>query len=147
MMALQQHFEQVTGLKFVWENEPREMLLKPYGVLKLGTSSILGSDNIYDNTLVGSREIVLQVQVLSRSFKPTETARFYLENARTSLTYFKADNLIFDGAHPIVDLDFVFMNRQESRAGFDAVFRRLELQDLSQYSPGYFTTVELNHES
>ena|SRR3989338_2301272 len=147
MMAVQRHFEQVTGLKFVWENEPREMLLKPFGVLKLGASSVLGSDNIYDDTLVGSREIVLQVQVFSRSFKPTESARFYLEKARTSLAYFKADNLIFDGAHPIVDLDFVFMNRQESRAGFDAVFRRLELQDLSQYSPGYFTTVELKHES
>lgn len=147
MMAVQRHFEKVTGIKFVWENEPREMLLKPYGVLKLGASSILGSDNIYDDMLVGSREIVLQVQVFSRSFKPTENARFYLEKARTSLAYFKAPNLIFDGAHPIVDLDFVFMNRQESRAGFDAVFRRLELQDLSQYSPGYFTTVELKHES
>ena len=144
MMAVQRHLEQITGLKFVWENEPREMLIKPYGLLRLGASSILGSDNIYDDILVGSRELVLQVQVFSRSFKPTESARFYLEKARTSLAYFKADNLIFDGAHPIADLDFVFMNRQESRAGFDAVFRMLETQDLSQYSPGYFTQVDLN---
>ena len=141
---IRQHFEKITALKFVWENEPREMLIKPYGVLRLGASSILGSDNIYDDILVGSRELVLQVQVFSRSFKPTENARFYLEKARTSLTYFKAPNLIFDEAHPIVDLDFIFANRQESRAGFDAVFRMLELQDLSQYSPGYFTQVELN---
>ncbi|MEI6806719.1 MAG: hypothetical protein WCK49_09485 [Myxococcaceae bacterium] len=143
MIAVQKHFEQITGLKFAWENEPREMLQKPYGLLKLGASSMLGNDQIYDNQLVGSREIILQVQVFSRSFKPTENARFYLEKARTSLAYFKAPNLIFDEAHPIVDLDFVFMNRQESRAGFDAVFRMLELQDLSQYSPGYFTQVEL----
>lgn len=144
MIAVQKHFEQITGLKFVWENEPREMFLKPYGVLKLGASSILGNDQIYEDQLVGSREIILQIQVFSRSFKPTEDARYYLEKARTSLAYFKAPNLIFDEAHPIVDLDFVFANRQESRAGFDAVFRMLELQDLSQYSPGYFTQVELN---
>ncbi|MEI6807031.1 MAG: hypothetical protein WCK49_11120 [Myxococcaceae bacterium] len=144
MMAVQKHFEQITGLKFVWENEPREMLLKPYGVLKLGASSMLGNDQIYEDQLVGSREMILQIQVFSRSFKPTENARFYLEKARTSLAYFKAPNLIFDEAHPIVDLDFIFANRQESRAGFDAVFRMLELQDLSQYSPGYFTQVELN---
>ena len=143
MIAVQKHFEQITGLKFVWENEPREVLQKPYGLLKLGASSMLGNDQIYDYQLVGSREIILQIQVFSRSFKPTENARFYLEKARTSLAYFKAPNLIFDEAHPIVDLDFVFMNRQESRAGFDAVFRMLELQDLSQYSPGYFTQVEL----
>jgi len=143
-MAVQKHFEQITGLKFVWENEPREMLLKPYGVLKLGASSMLGNDQIYEDQLVGSREMILQIQVFSRSFKPTENARFYLEKARTSLAYFKAPNLIFDEAHPIVDLDFIFANRQESRAGFDAVFRMLELQDLSQYSPGYFTQVELN---
>jgi hypothetical protein len=144
LIAVQKHFEQITGLKFVWENEPREMLLKPYGVLKLGASSMLGNDQIYDDQLVGSREIVLQVQVFSRSFKPSESARYYLEKARTSLTYFKTPNLVFDEAHPIVDLDFIFANRQESRAGFDAVFRMLELQDLSQYSPGYFTQVELN---
>ena len=144
MIAVQKHFEEITSLKFVWENEPREMLQKPYGVLKLGASSVLGSDNIYDDILVGSRELVLQVQVFSRSFKPTENARFYLEKARTSLAYFKAPNLVFDGAHPIVDLDFIFANRQESRAAFDAVFRTLELQDLSQYTSGYFTQVELN---
>lgn len=143
MIVVQKHFEQITGLKFVWENEPREILQKPYGVLKLGASSMLGNDQIYDDQLVGSREIILQVQVFSRSFKPTESARYYLEKARTSLAYFKALNLIFDEAHPIVDLDFIFANRQESRAGFDAVFRMLELQDLSQYSPGYFTQVEL----
>ncbi|MEI6791273.1 MAG: hypothetical protein WCK42_08845 [Myxococcaceae bacterium] len=144
MIVLQKHFERVTGLKFVWENEPREILQKPYGLLKLGASSMLGNDQIYEDQLVGSREIILQIQVLSRSFKPTENARYYLEKVRTSLAYFKAPNLIFDEAHPIVDLDFIFANRQESRAGFDAVFRMLELQDLSQYSPGYFTQVELN---
>jgi hypothetical protein len=142
-MEVQRHFERVTGLKFVWENEPREILQKPYGVLKLGASSMIGNDQIYEDQLVGSRELVLQVQVFSRSFRITENARFYLEKARTSLAYFKSSYWVFDEAHPIIDLDFVFDNRQESRAGFDAVFRRLELQDLSQYSPGYFTEVEL----
>lgn len=143
MMPVQKHFEQITGLKFVWENDPREILQKPYGLLKLGASSMLGNDKIYDDLLIGSRELVLQVQVFSRSFKPTENAWFYLEKARTSLAYFKSPNLVFDSAHPIIDLDFIFANRQESRAGFDAVFRMLELQDCSQYSPGYFTEVEL----
>ena len=143
MIEVQRHFEKTTGLKFVWENEPREILQKPYGVLKLGASSMIGRDDIYEDQLVGSREMILQVQVFSRSFRITENARVYLEKARTSLAYFKSSNWVFDEAHPIIDLDFVFDHRQESRAAFDAVFRRLELQDLSQYSPGYFTEVEL----
>ena len=147
MIAIQRHFEQSTGLKFVWENEPREILQKPYGVLKLGTCSMIGRDDIYDSQLVGSREIVIQAQVFSRSFKPTECARFYLEKARTLLRTFKYPDFVFDEAHPIIDLDLIFDNRQESRAAFDAVFRYSEIADLSHLSPGFFDNVEFTHES
>ena len=87
MIEVQRHFEKTTGLKFVWENEPREILQKPYGVLKLGASSMIGRDDIYEDQLVGSREMILQVQVFSRSFRITENARVYLEKARTSIDH------------------------------------------------------------
>lgn len=47
--VLKHVFESATGIKFVWNNEPRSLLAKPFGVLSLGNSTAVGRDNFsYD---------------------------------------------------------------------------------------------------
>lgn len=158
--AVRQCFETSTGLPFVWENAAQDALLKPYGVLSFGPSAAPDRDNVYqvnsdDNVtfvIVGAREFTIGVQVCSRSHEPGENARSFLERARTLLRsqhqrdLLSAAGLVWFESHPIVDLDFVFQERHESRAAFDVVFRALEVEYDPTCAPGYFTYVDLHDE-
>ena len=140
--ALKDCFEKGTGLAFIWENEATEFLPKPYGLLNIAQSSAPWRDDLYIineagdyvTYLVGARDINVNIQVFSRSHSPNENARYFLEKARTSLRkptveeLLKGAGLTLLETHPLVELDFSFDQRKESRAAFDAVFRLQEIE-------------------
>jgi hypothetical protein len=131
-------------------------------VLSFGPSTASDRDGVYrindgDNTtvaIVGAREFTISVQVFSRSHAPHESARYFLERARTLLRaekqkdILKAAGLVLFETHPIVDLDFIFQQRHESRAAFDVVLSALEVEydPTASSSTGYFTHVDLHPE-
>ncbi len=145
------------GLCFIWENEPREMLQKPFGVLRLGQSAMLGRDQMAYTfrdsdmcaTIFGTRELTVTCQVWSRSQLPTENARFYLEIARSSLAkptqkkLLKSAGLVFVQTHPITNIDVAFDSRQESRSAFDVVFRITDFEENVDAGCGYFNHVQI----
>lgn len=157
--ALKSCFEQSTGLPFVWENEAHEFLQAPYGVLNIGQSSAPWRDDVYTvfedvepiTYLIGARDITLTVQVFSRSHLPHENARHYLEKARTALRkpatakLLKGAGLILLETHPLVELDFSFDQRKESRAAFEVVFRTQEIERDVPSSDGFFDHVDLRY--
>lgn len=155
--TLKDCFENGTGLPFIWENEATEFLQKPYGVLNIAQSSapwrddvyVVNDEDEYVTYLVGARDINVNIQVFSRSHLPTENARHYLEKARTALrkpkveSKLKSSGLTLLETHPLVELDFSFDQRKESRAAFDVVFRLQELECDVPEADGFFDHVEL----
>ena len=157
-ITLENVFRSSTGIPFVWEDEPRKMMRKPYGVLALGQSITIGRDyssyNFRDSDIsidmVGQRELTINVQVFSRQPKGELSARELIERARFSLANpvyrdeLRSAGLIFVENHPISSLNFSFQNRAENRASFDVVFRLL-LQDKAPSEAKYFDDVTLEN--
>lgn len=155
--ALKSCFEKNTGVSFIWENEATEFLEKPYGVLSIAQSSapwrddvyIINEDGDYVTYLVGARDINVNIQIFSRSHLPTESARYFLEMARTELrkpgmeSFLKNAGLMLLETHPVVDLTFTFDNRKESRAAFDALFRFQEVERDKTGADAFFDHVHL----
>jgi hypothetical protein len=110
---------------------------------------VVNDEGDYVTYLVGARDINVNVQVFSRSHLPTENARNFLEKARTALrkpkfeSQLKGAGLALLETHPIVELDFSFDQRRESRAAFDVVFRSQEVERDVPESDGFFDRVEL----
>ncbi len=135
--ALEQVFQRSTGIAFMWDEEPRKMMRRPCGILALGESITIGRDRSgytfrdSDITLdlFGFRELTVNVQIFSRQAKGEDSARALIERARLSMANpfyrdeLRSAGLIFVENHPVVDLDFSFDQRRESRAAFDVVFR------------------------
>ena len=155
--ALKSCFEKGAGLPFIWENEASEFLPKPYGVLNIAQSSAPWRDDVYVvndegeyvTYLVGARDINVNIQVFSRSHLPTENARYYLEKARTAIRVPKVESLLKRAGltlmetHLMVELDFSFDQRKESRAAFDVIFRIQEIERDIPETDGFFDHVDL----
>jgi hypothetical protein len=150
-------FNQATRLPFIWDENPRGLLPKPFGVLSLGQSITLGRDS-YSYTfrdsdisldLYGHRELSITVQIYSRQSNGALSARSLIEKARLALANpdlreeLRKVGLIFVENHPVIDLNFSFDQRHESRAAFDVVFRVLLHEQHLTKQPGYFEHIEL----
>lgn len=156
--ALEHVFESATGIPFVWDDEPRKVLKKPYGVLALGQSLTVGRDfsgytfRDSDSTLdiIGHRELTISVQVFSRQCHGDNSARFLLEKARMCLANpiyrdeLRSAGLVFVESHPLLNLAFSFQNRAENRCTFDVVFRLVLQEQISAATP-FFESVALEN--
>lgn len=157
-ITLEHVFESATTIPFVWDDEPRKMMRKPFGILSLGQCITVGRDTDYYHfrdeggscELVGQREITINVQVFSRQARGDCSARFLIEKARLCLANpvyrdeLRSAGLVFVENHPVTSLDFTFQNRAESRSVFDVVFR-LIMQEKITTNQAYFDTVELEN--
>lgn len=151
-------FSKATELNFVWEDEPRNLMQKPFGVLSLGTSVTVGRDQscytFRDSDITidlqGYRELTIGVQVFSRQAKGEASSRQLLERARLSLANpmyrdeLRSAGLVLIETHPITSLNFSFDQRYESRAAFDVVFSLILQQQQSWPQGGFFDAVELD---
>jgi hypothetical protein len=150
--ALERVFSEATSIQFVWEEEPRQLISKPFGVLSLGQSITLGQDShsykFRDSDitldLYGQREITVNVQIFARLARGEHSARALIEKSRLSLANpayrdeLRQVGLIFVENHPVVDLNFAFDQRHEARAAFDVVFRVVVHEQHTTKQPGFF---------
>jgi hypothetical protein len=158
-ITLEHVFKSATGIPFVWNDEPRKMMRKPFGILSLGQCITVGRDAGFYQfrdggdscELVGHREVTINVQVFSRQARGESSARVLIEKARLNLANpvyrdeLRSAGLVFVENHPVTSLDFTFQNRAENRATFDVVFR-LVLQEKIPTNTSYFNAIELeNH--
>jgi hypothetical protein len=156
-ITLEHVFESATSIPFVWNDEPRKMMRKPFGTLSLGQSITVGRDTDYyfrdgggSCELVGHREITINVQVFSRQARGESSARVLIEKARLSIANpvyrdeLRSAGLVFVENHPVTSLDFTFQNRAENRATFDVVFR-LILQEKITTNQAHFDAIELEY--
>lgn len=157
-ITLEHVFESATGIPFVWNDESRKMMRKPFGILSLSQCVTVGRDTDYYQfgdgggtcELVGHREITINVQVFSRQARGESSARVLIEKARLSLANpvyrdaLRSAGLVFVENHPVTSLDFTFQNRAENRATFDVVFR-LILQEKITTNQAHFDAVELEY--
>jgi hypothetical protein len=155
-ITLEHVFESATGIGFVWDDEPRKIIQKPFGVLSLGQSITVGRDcgsytfRDSDSTvdIVGYRELTINVQVYSRQARGERSARDLIERARLLLANpvyrdeLRSAGLVFVESHPVTNLDFTFQNRAENRSAFDVVFRLVLCEQLPAKIP-YFETIAL----
>src|SRR5438067_13793345 len=89
-ITLEHVFKSATGISFAWDDEPRTMMRKPFGILSLGQCITVGQDASYYQfrdgghrcELVGHREITIKVQVFSRQARGDCSARALIERAR-----------------------------------------------------------------
>jgi hypothetical protein len=162
--ALEGVFSEAINIPFVWDDEPRAMIPRPFGLLSLGQSITIGRDasgyTFRDSDITldiyGHREVTVTVQVFSRQARGEKSSRALIERARLALANpiyrdeLRSVGLVFVENHPIADLNAIFQNRKESRAAFDVVFRVLlhESQPLKHMT--HFDAVQLigqvNHE-
>ena len=156
--ALENVFSRATGLAFVWDNEPRKLLPKPFGVLALGESVSIGRDHSaykFRNSdisinLSGYREITITVQIISRQARGEQSSRAIIERARLALANpvyrdeLRSAGLVFVENHPVLDISNSFDQRQESRAAFDVVFRLMLNEEHSWPQGGYFESVDMS---
>lgn len=143
--AIEAWAEAVTGLKFFWRNRKRGWeQAKTWGTLHVTTGRHLGIDDIRERDLTGGappageeievqisgqRLITVAVRVKSRDQEPLETARFYLEQLRTSLrkpsiraTHLQPASIAVVRAMPTNDLDFTRQKRVEAFSNMDVIF-------------------------
>lgn len=158
-ITLEHIFESATGIPFVWEDEPRKIMIKPYGVLSLGQSVVSGRDfSSYDfekEPLVnvsGYRELTITVQIFGRFIRGDKSSRALIERARLALANpvykdeLRTAGLVFVENHPVAELEFSFDQRHEKRAAFDVVFRHIIEQQHAWPEGGYFSTLELERD-
>ena len=157
-IVLERVFSNATGIPFIWEDEPRYITPRPFGLLGLGQSITIGRDYsgyTFKNSditldICGQRELTIHIQIFSRQAKGEQSSRELIEKARLSLANpvyrdeLRTAGLIFVENHPVADLDFSFANRKESRAAFDVVFRLMLHNSQTCRSNGYFSSVELS---
>jgi hypothetical protein len=157
-ITLEHVFKSATNIPFVWSDEPRKMMQKPFGILSLGQCVTVGKDTDYyyfrdgggSCELVGHREISINVQVFSRKARGESSARVLIEKARLSLANpvyrdeLRSAGLVFVENHPVTSLDFTFQNRAENRATFDVVFRVI-MQEKITTNQAHFDAVLLEY--
>jgi hypothetical protein len=157
-ITLEYVFKSATGIPFAWEDEPRKMLQRPFGILALGQCITIGRDmgryTFRDGggscELIGHRELTINVQIFSRQAGGERASRFLIEKARLCLANpvyrdeLRSAGLVFVENHPVTDLNFSFQNRAENRASFDVVFR-LILQEKIPTNTAYFDAIELEN--
>ena len=131
--ALQNVFESSTSIKFVWSDEARTLIRKPFGILSLGNSVCIGrDDSFYDfkeNSLeiYGIREVTINVQIFSRQTNHS-SSRELIEKARLMISnpiykdILRKSGLVFLHNNSVVDLNFSYDQRHENRSSFDVVF-------------------------
>lgn len=159
--TLEQVFNKATGITFMWADEPRKMIRRPFGTLALGQSITIGRDHSgytfrdSDITLdlYGHRELTVSVQIFSRQARGESSARSLIEKARLSLANpihrdeLRSAGLVFVENHPVVDLNFSFDQRHEARAAFDVVFRHTILEHHTWKEGGYFEQIQVGGHS
>lgn len=137
---LRQWFCDASGIPAFWFGEEVENADKPYCELQVGSSGGLGVDETREtldlsqpgreivSCQTGNRTFMLSCRAKTRDQSPNSAARFYLEKVRTALSsawskaVFRATNLAFVEAMPLVNLDEVFQDRQQSRALLEIQF-------------------------
>jgi hypothetical protein len=136
-------FAAVTAIPTRMRNrETKRFQSKSWAELHILSSAALGVDEVrrefnsggspgsdVDVQIAGQRLVTVSCRVKSRSQEPLQTARFYLERARTSLskpavraTHFDPFQIAVVRTQPLVDLDFDEENRVVSLANMDVVF-------------------------
>lgn len=155
-ITLEHVFCSATGIAFVWEDEPRKIMQRPFGILSLGQCITIGRDcsrYTFSNSdtsidLIGHRELSINVQIFSRQSSGEKSSRSLIEKARLSLANpiyrdeLRSAGLVFVENHPVTDLNFSFQNRAENRSAFDVVFR-LMLQEKIPTNTTYFEHIAL----
>jgi hypothetical protein len=156
--ALENVFVSATGLPFVWEDEPRKLLPRPFGILALGQSSTVGRDHssytFHDSDisleLHGYRELTISVQIISRQARGEQSSRALIERARLALANpvyrdeLRSAGLVFVENHPVLDISTSFDQRKEARAAFDVVFRLMVKEHHAWPQGGFFESVEVS---
>lgn len=154
--VLKDVFESSINIKFVWNNEPRSLLAKPFGILSLGNSAAVGRDNysydFEDKTLqvYGYREVTINVQIFSRQAKGQKSSRELIEKARLCLANpickenLRKAGLVFLENHSVVDLDFSYDQRHENRSSFDVVFSMCLHEIQSHKDITYFDEIKVS---
>lgn len=139
--TLREWVARATGLPTYWFGEDVENIHTPHCELQVGSSAGLGVDETrytYDatqpngqelvRTQCGNRLFMLSCRARTRDQTPVGAARFYLEKVRTalqkrsSLETFRASNLAVVGHEPLINLDAIFQDRQQSEAQLDIRF-------------------------
>ena len=157
-ITLENIFKSATGIPFVWNEEARKMMRKPFGILSLGQCITIGRDSGYYRfrdgniscDLVGHRELNINVQVFSRKARGDCSARTLIEKTRLCLANpiyrdeLRSAGLVFVENHPVTSLEFSFQNRAENRAAFDVVFR-LIMQESTLANKAYFDAIKLEN--
>lgn len=143
--VLKRWFEHATGgLQVVFQEEPRPFVdpvkgafgllnvlsIAPLGVdetrVALDLSAPIGQECV--PTLTGLRRMTISCQVESFSQEPNESARSYLECARSRLRtafakhLFCQVNMALIDAQPTLNLDYMVDERMRSRGAFDVRF-------------------------
>lgn len=138
--TLREWFCNASGIPAFWFGEEVENEEKPYCELQIGSTDGLGIDETRETfnpsepgrevvrCQSGNRLFILSCRAKSRDQRPNYAARFYLEKVRTALSaawskaIFQENNLAFVEALPLVNLDEVFQDRQQSRALLEVQF-------------------------
>lgn len=159
---LREWFCEASGLATYWFGEEVENVDNPYCELQVGASRGLGVDEsrqTYDGTQAAGKEVVrsqygnrlfmLSCRAQTRDHRPNYAARFYLEKVRTalykrtSLAVFGAADLALVEALPLVNLDRVFQDRQNSRAMLDIRFATIATEVDPHEKGGYIDKTEI----
>lgn len=160
--TLREWMARASGLRTFWRGEAVPIEDRPYAELAIGSSQGLGVDETrieYDDTRslgkelirtqCGNRLFTLSCRVRTRDQSPTGAARFYLEKVRTalkkasSLEMFRTAQLAVVAAEPLINLDVIFDDREESQAVMDVRFATVANETDAHDQGGYITTVEL----
>jgi len=164
--AIETWFETSTGISADWKNDSRPVRFKPRGFLRILSSRRLGGTQLIyvEDTgapagsemvplAVAQHQFTLSVQVVSRSQKPSEDARFFLEKARTNLTsptnkkILQDANLSISRSEALINMDTVFDNRVESRANMDIIFNTTECESFTSEPTGFVDKVEISSDT
>jgi hypothetical protein len=157
-ITLEHVFRSGTGIPFVWEDEPRKMMQKPFGILSLGQCLSVGRDRGFyqledgctNYELIGHRELTISCQIFSRQSRGENSSRALIEKARLSMANplyrdkLRSAGLVFVENQPASSLNFSFQNRAENRSSFDVVFR-IVMKEQVATNTAYFDAIELEN--
>lgn len=147
-------FEQAAGISFIWNQEPRKALKRPYGVLTMGASRSIGRDEFYyawsgagESAYAGERELSLNCQIVALANPSSKCARVFIERVRIFLhradlkAGLRRQGLVFVDSTPVVDLIVSSDLRADSRVSFDTIWRQQESLFLPGVPHYYFDQV------
>lgn len=150
------------GIDTVWRDEAQDYTVLPRAKLNMISSRGVGIDELRHNidegqplgsdlvpTVSGLREFTLSIFVESDDQTAGNTAMQYLENLRTSLSKpsviagFKAAEVAWQRAEPVVPIEQKFDDFVESAASLDVVFNANANEADTDEGGSYVSTAEV----